>query len=417
MSAEHVFVVQGGSRLSGTIRVPGAKNSALKLLAASILTDAKVVLQDVPGIADVPVMIDLLRSIGTEVTHEGATVTLQTSADPDVRPDADKMTRIRASISLLGPLVGRLGEARLALPGGDRIGKRSIDLHLDGLRQMGAEVTQTDDEVHVRADRLHGARITLEFPSVGATENLIMAAVRADGVTVIDNAAREPEIQDLCRMLVGMGATIDGVGSATVTVQGTRDLSGITWTVVPDRIEVGTWIVAAALAGDEVVIDNVRAGDLTMPLTKFRAAGVDLDEEPDRLVVRGSTIHPTNVVTLPYPGFPTDMQPQMMVLLTQARGASRCTENVFESRFAFVDELRKMGADVKIDGHHAIIRGRTALHGATLNGLDVRAGAAGVIAGLIADGETTITDIHHIERGYEHFVDRLRGLGADLERR
>jgi UDP-N-acetylglucosamine 1-carboxyvinyltransferase len=317
----------------------------------------------------------------------------------------------------LGPLVGRLGEARLALPGGDRIGKRAIDLHLDGLRQMGAEVSEADDEVHVRADRLHGARITLEFPSVGATENLIMAAVRADGVTVIDNAAREPEIQDLCRMLVGMGASIDGIGSATVTIHGTRDLSGITWTVVPDRIEIGTWIVTAALAGDEVVIDNVRSSDLTLPLAKFRAAGVDLDEEPDRLVVRGSTIHPTNVVTLPYPGFPTDMQPQMMVLLTQAHGASRCTENVFESRFAFVDELRRMGADVKIDGHHAIIRGPTPLYGAALNGLDVRAGAAGVIAGLIADGETIITDIHHIERGYEHFVDRLRALGADLERR
>jgi UDP-N-acetylglucosamine 1-carboxyvinyltransferase len=244
-----------------------------------------------------------------------------------------------------------------------------------------------------------------------------MAAVRADGVTVIDNAAREPEIQDLCRMLVGMGASIDGIGSATVTIHGTRDLSGITWTVVPDRIEIGTWIVTAALAGDEVVIDNVRSSDLTLPLAKFRAAGVDLDEEPDRLVVRGSTIHPTNVVTLPYPGFPTDMQPQMMVLLTQAHGASRCTENVFESRFAFVDELRRMGAEVKIDGHHAIIRGPTPLHGAALNGLDVRAGAAGVIAGLIADGETIITDIHHIERGYEHFVDRLRALGADLERR
>jgi len=417
MSADPMFVVQGGSRLSGTIRVPGAKNSALKLLAASILTEAKVVLRDVPAIADVPVMIDLLRSIGVDVTHESSTVTLQTSADPNVSPDPEQMARIRASISLLGPLVGRLGEARLALPGGDRIGKRAIDLHLDGLRQMGAEVSETDDEVHVRADRLHGARITLEFPSVGATENLVMAAVRADGVTVIDNAAREPEIQDLCRMLVGMGATIDGIGSATVTIRGTRDLSGITWTVVPDRIEVGTWIVTAALAGDEVVIDNVRTSDLTLPLAKFRAAGVDIDEELDRLVVRGSTIQPTNVVTLPYPGFPTDMQPQMMVLLTQAHGASRCTENVFESRFAFVDELARMGADVKIDGHHAIIRGPTSLHGASLKGLDVRAGAAGVIAGLIADGETIVTDIHHIERGYEHFVDRLRSLGADLERR
>ena len=417
MSAEHVFVVRGGSRLSGTIRVPGAKNSALKLLAAAILTESEVVLNDVPAIADVPVMVELLRSIGADVTHEGSKVRIRAATDPDSNPAPEQMQRIRASISLLGPLMGRLGEARVALPGGDRIGKRSIDLHLEGLRQMGAETVETDDEVHVRADRLHGARITLEFPSVGATENLIMAAVRADGVTVIDNAAREPEIQDLCRMLVGMGASIDGIGSATVTIHGTRDLSGITWTVVPDRIEVGTWIVAAAVAGDQVVIDNVRTSDLTLPLAKFRAAGVDLDEDGDRLVVRGSTIHPTNVVTLPYPGFPTDMQPQMMVLLTQARGASRCTENVFESRFAFVDELRKMGADVKIDGHHAIIRGATPLHGAMLNGLDVRAGAAGVIAGLIADGETIVTDIHHIERGYEHFVDRLRALGADLERR
>lgn len=413
---DDVFVVRGGAPLRGAVRVPGAKNSVLKLIAAALLTDDPVELRDVPDIADVPVMADLVAGVGVAVERGDTSLRLHAAGDPSSSPDPALVASIRASTSLLGPLVGRVRRARLALPGGDQIGRRGIDLHLAGLTAMGAEVRRVDGGVEVEAPRLHGARITLEFPSVGATENLVMAAVLADGVSVIDNAAREPEIQDLCRMLVAMGAAIDGIGSATLTISGVDRLDGVSWNVVPDRIQIGTWIVAAAVTGGDVTIDNVRVSDLTLPLAKFRAAGVDIDEGQGSLRVRPGTPTPTNVVTLPYPGFPTDMQPQMMVLLSQIPGTSRCTENVFESRFSFVDELRRMGADIKIDGHHAVIRGGMPLTGAVLNALDVRAGAAGVIAGLVASGETVVTDIHHIDRGYHEFDATMRALGADVRR-
>jgi UDP-N-acetylglucosamine 1-carboxyvinyltransferase len=416
---DDVFVVRGGSRLSGTVRVQGAKNSALKLFAAALLTPEPTILRDVPAIADVPVMAELVRSLGCDVVARGDGVfAIGGVAMPRLQPDPAGTAAIRASTSLLGALVARRRRARLTLPGGDRIGARSIDLHLAGLTAMGARVIEDDDAVDVSAPRLHGADITLEFPSVGATENLVMAATLADGVTTIDNAAREPEIQDLCRMLVAMGARIEGIGSATVRIRGVAELGGVDWTVVPDRIEAGTWASAAAVTRGRLRIDNVRPADLLLTLTKLRSTGVAVEEGDDHLLVRGDVapLRPTNVVTLPYPGFPTDMQPQMMVLLSQADGASRCTENVFESRFSFVDELARMGADIKIDGHHAIVRGPTPLHGARLKALDVRAGAAGVLAGLVADGETVVTDVHHIDRGYEDFVGRLRRLGADVER-
>jgi UDP-N-acetylglucosamine 1-carboxyvinyltransferase len=277
--------------------------------------------------------------------------------------------------------------------------------------------SNSTEAVEVRADDLHGASITLEFPSVGATENLVMAAVLADGVTVIDNAAREPEIQDLCRMLFAMGAHIDGIGTSRLRVEGVDELSGVTWHTVPDRIQAGTWAVAAGLTGGEIRVEGVRPSDLTLVVAKLRVAGMVIDEQPEAIVAKGGHLRSCNFVTLPYPGFPTDMQPQMMVLLTQAEGNSRCTENVFESRFAFVDELRRMGADISIDGHHAIVRGPTPLRGATLDALDVRAGAAGVLAGLVAQGETIVTEIHHIDRGYHDFDQTLQSLGAHVERR
>jgi UDP-N-acetylglucosamine 1-carboxyvinyltransferase len=418
LHTDDVFVVRGGRPLRGVVRVPGAKNSALKLMAASLLTDEPVELQDVPSIADVPIMADLVRSLGSDVASpDPSRFRFHAAGEVGHEPAKAGMAAIRASISLLGALVGRDRRALLALPGGDKIGARGIELHLNGLAQMGAEIDLRGDVVDVTAPRLHGAEITLEFPSVGATENLVMAAVLAEGTTVIDNAAREPEIQDLCRMLAAMGADLEGIGSATVTIHGVDRLHGVTWTVIPDRIEAGTWVVAGAITGGEIRVENVRPTDLTLPLVKLRAAGVEVEECADHLHVRPSELHATNVVTLPYPGFPTDMQPQMMVLLSQAVGASRCTENVFESRFAFVDELAKMGADIKIDGHHAIIRGPSPLHGAQLNGLDVRAGAAGVLAGLVAEGETVVTAIHHIDRGYQDLAGRMRSLGADVERR
>jgi len=417
---EQVLRVHGGGPLVGTVQLSGAKNSVLKLMAASLLADGEVRLSAVPDITDVPVMAAVLAGLGVDVIHDAdaGTCRLEVVDPTGIRPPRDAVTRIRASISCLGPLVARRGAAELALPGGDRIGARSIDLHLTGLIAMGATVEHSDDAVAVRAPALHGARITLDFPSVGATENLIMAATLAEGRTVIENAAREPEIADLCRMLVAMGAKIAGVGTPTVTVDGVERLTGVRWETCPDRIEAGTYLIAAALTGGEVRVERVRADDLTLPLRKLADAGVDVSIEGATITVtrRGGPLQPVDVVTLPYPGFPTDLQPQMMVLLTQAHGMSRCTENVFESRFSFVDQLRRMGADIDVDGHHAMLSGPTQLHGATLEGLDVRAGAAGVLAGLVADGETVVHDVEHIDRGYAHFVERLRALGADVVR-
>lgn len=413
-----VFIVHGGVALRGTVTLSGAKNSALKLMAAGLLTDEPLTLDAVPRIADVPVMADILRGLGADVDLDEAAgrCTIHAADDPTWDAPDDAVTRIRASISCLGPLVARTRRARLALPGGDRIGARSIDLHLRGLDAMGVEVIERPAEVEVVAHQLHGADITLDFPSVGATENLIMAATLADGTTSLDNAAREPEIQDLCRLLVAMGARIDGIGSPTVTIEGVDRLSGATWETCPDRIEAGTYAMAAALTGGHVRIERVRPADLTIPLLKLRAAGVEVTEQDDAIEVRGGDLHAVDVVTLPYPGFPTDLQPQLMVLLTQAAGTSRCTENVFESRFSFVRELTRMGADVVVDGHHAMIQGPTRLRGATLTGLDVRAGAAGTLAGLVATGRTIVRDVHHVDRGYADLVPRLAALGADVVR-
>ena len=415
-----VLRVHGGGPLEGTIRLSGAKNSVLKLMAASLLADGAVDLSEVPSISDVPVMGAVLEGLGVAVTHDvdAGTCRLEVHDDRTLRPPRDAVTRIRASVACLGPLVARRGAAELALPGGDRIGARSIDLHLDGLTAMGATVEHADDGVVVRSQRLHGARITLDFPSVGATENLVMAATLAQGRTVIENAAREPEIADLCRMLVAMGARITGIGTPTIMVEGVERLQGVAWETCPDRIEAGTYLVAAALTGGRVRVERVRPDDLTLPLRKLADAGASVDVEGDTVTVeRGvAELRPVDVVTLPYPGFPTDLQPQMMVLLTQADGMSRCTENVFESRFSFVEQLRRMGADIDVDGHHAHLSGPTRLHGATLDGLDVRAGAAGVLAGLVAEGETVVRDVHHIDRGYADFVPRLRALGADVVR-
>ncbi len=416
-AVDEVFVVRGGACLEGEVTVPGAKNSALKLMAASLLAPGTTTLHNVPAIADVPVMADILRGLGAEVALSGGTCRITWEDVPAWHAPPDAVSRIRASISTLGPLVGRVGRARLALPGGDDIGARSIDMHLDGLARMGAEISTGDGTVEVVADELSGVRLTLDFPSVGATENLVMAAVLADGVTEIENAAREPEVQDLCRMLVAMGASIDGIGDPTVRIGGVDALEPVTWRTCPDRIEAGTWAVAAAVTGGDVRMAPVRCDDLRMPLLKLEAAGARVERGPDHLRVTGGDLAATDVVTLPYPGFPTDLQAQMMVLLSQADGTSMCTENVFESRFSFVEELRRMGADVEIEGHHALIRGPRPLRGALLRGLDVRAGAAGVIAGLVAEGTTVVTDVHHVDRGYGDLAGRLRALGAQVHRR
>lgn len=414
-TVDEVFVVRGGVELHGTVRVSGAKNSALKLMAAALLTDEPIHISELPSIADVPIMADLLLGLGVEVSLSDSNVTIQ-ATNPTAHAPKDAVQRLRASIACLGPLVGRLGEAQIAFPGGDRIGARTIDLHLRGLALMGATVEANDGEVRVTAKQLQGAMITLDFPSVGATENLMMAAVLADGVTVIENAAREPEIQDLARMLVSMGARISGIGSPSLRITGVEHLSGTSWVTCPDRIEAGTYAIAAAITGGDVEITNISPADLTLPFMKLRAAGATITEGVSSARVSAGQLVATNVVTLPYPGFPTDLQPQMMVLLTQAAGDSRCTENVFESRFSFVNELGALGADITLDGHHAVIHGPTELVGTTLAGLDIRAGAAGVLAGLVATGETIVQDVHHIDRGYAQFVPQLQALGAQIRR-
>jgi UDP-N-acetylglucosamine 1-carboxyvinyltransferase len=413
-----VFRVRGGAPLVGSVHLAGAKNSVLKLMAASLLADGPVRITAVPRIADVPVMAEVLEGlgVGVDLDAEAGTCVLTPSGQPRHEAPRDAVTRIRASIACLGPLVARQRRARIAFPGGDRIGTRSIDLHVEGLVAMGATVDVHDGEVSVEAPDLHGARITLAFPSVGATENLVMAATLAEGTTILDNAAREPEVVDLCRMLVAMGARIEGIGSSTLTIEGVERLGGTDWETCPDRIEAGTYLIAAALTGGDVTVHRVRADDLVIPLGRLRAAGAEVHVTDDAIRVVGGELRAVDVVTLPYPGFPTDLQPQMMVLQTQARGTSQCTENVFESRFSFVDELRRMGADITIGDHHAMLVGPTRLTGATLSGLDVRAGAAGVLAGLVAEGETIVRDVHHVDRGYADFADRLAALGGDVER-
>jgi len=419
-TATDELVVRPAGPLRGAVVVNGAKNSALKLMAATVLAPGRSRLRNLPAIADVPVMADLLRGVGVDVDLDAATgsATLDASGPLEPAPPAEAVRAIRASISTLGALVGRCGWAELALPGGDNIGARSIDLHLRGLQAMGAEVSWDGPVVRVEAPDLHGAHVRLAFPSVGATENLLMAAVLAEGTTTIENAAREPEVQDLCRMLRQMGAAVRGVGSPTLVVDGVQRLRPAEWSTCPDRIEAGTFAAMAGLTGGDVLLERVRARDLDLPLEKLAAMGVRVDPSPRGLRVRAlDGLSPVAVQTLPYPGFPTDLQPQFLVLLTQAAGVGRVTENVFEARFAFIEGLRRMGADVVVEGHHAIVRGPTPLHGAVLEGLDVRAGVAGIMAGMVASGETVVRDPHHVDRGYADVVTRLRQLGADVERR
>jgi UDP-N-acetylglucosamine 1-carboxyvinyltransferase len=325
------------------------------------------------------------------------------------------VTRMRASIQVLGPLLARLGRVRVALPGGDAIGSRPIDLHLKGLERMGAKFMSEHGYVEGSADRLHGTDVLLEFPSVGATENLMMAAATAEGRTLIENAAREPEIQDLAAFLNAAGARISGAGTPTILIEGVDDLSSVEHEIVPDRIEAGTFAIAAAASKGDVTLQGVAAHHLELPLQKLEEAGADVHRGEDQVrIVMSDRPRAIDLVTLPFPGFPTDLQPPMMVLLAQGYGSSILTENVFESRFLFVDELNRMGSQIRVEGHHAVIRGVEKLSGAPVQAPDIRAGAALVVGGICAEGETTVYDVGHIERGYEDFVSKLETLDADI---
>jgi UDP-N-acetylglucosamine 1-carboxyvinyltransferase len=414
------FRVVGGARLEGGVRVPGAKNSVLKLMAAALLAEGTTTLVDVPDILDVRIMAELQRRLGCDVAYEpgrGA-VTVSVPDVPKHRADYDLVRAMRASISVLGPLVARCGEAEVALPGGDAIGSRGLDMHVSGLEALGATVWVDHGYLVAQAPRgLRGTHIRLEFPSVGATENLVMAAVLAQGRTVLDNVAREPEVVDLCRMLRRMGAQIDGIASSTLEVEGVEGLSSVEHRVVPDRIVAGTWAFAAMLTGGDVIVRNGEPGHLELVIDKLSDAGADIATLDDGFrVVAPERPKAIDVATLPYPGFPTDLQPFVVALDSLAEGAAMVTENLFEARFRFVQEIARLGAHVRVDGHHAFVRGVTRLSGAPVEAHDIRAGAALVLAGLAAEGETTVCRVDHVDRGYDRFDHALRTLGADVRR-
>jgi UDP-N-acetylglucosamine 1-carboxyvinyltransferase len=399
------------------VQIGGAKNSALKLLAAALLAPGRSVIENVPRIADCLTMTEVVEHLGAAVRWDGHTVEIDAAPVDSQDAPYELVSRMRASIIVLGPLLARFGRARVAMPGGCNIGSRKIDLHLRGLERMGISFEQEHGYLEATG-RLQGAVVSLGFPSVGATENLLMAAVAAHGTTVIDNAAREPEIVDLAEMLSAMGARIDGAGSHTIEVEGVDRFEPVHHVVVPDRVEAGTFAVATVAAGGDVLLAGARGEHLELPLSKLAEAGARITDEGDGVRVRmdGRPEALDPVVTLPYPGFATDLQPQMLAMLATARGTSIVAENVFEGRFMFVEELERMGADILTRGNHAVIRGVDRLSAAPVRALDIRAGAAMVIAGLTADGTTEISDVHFIDRGYEGLEDKLTGLGAEVRR-
>jgi len=413
------FLVRPSSPLSGTVRVSGAtKNAGLKQMAAALLAPGTTVLRNVTPVADLDVMLDVMRAIGAGVEWVD-TDELHIDASGKLAPEApyELVTRMRASINVLGPLLARCGEARVAMPGGDNIGSRKLDMHFRGLEAMGAELSVVHGFIEARCNALGGARIVLDFPSVGATENLLTAAVLAKGETIIENAAREPEITDLAGFLNRMGAQVHGAGTSTIEIDGVDRLAPVESSLMGDRIEAGTFLMACGIAGGEITIEGTELAHLEMVVIKLVEMGLDVRQVPDGLQVRATErLHAVDVATLPYPGFATDFMPLAVALLATADGTAIVTENVFDNRFSFVDELNRMGADIRNEGRHAVVRGVARLSAAPVRALDVRAGAALVLAGLRADGETAVLDPYHVDRGYPDLPSKLRSLGADVER-
>jgi UDP-N-acetylglucosamine 1-carboxyvinyltransferase len=420
MTAMERFRVVGGARLSGDVRVTGAKNSVLKVMAAALLAQGPTTLTDVPQILDVEIMGELLRRLGCDVDYDpvASTVTIDVPEQLGHQADYDLVRRIRASICVLGPLIARCGQAEVAMPGGDAIGSRPLDFHIAGLSKLGAALSNEHGYIVASVpDRLTGATVWLDFPSVGATENVLMAAVLADGTTVIDNAAREPEIVDLAQMLQQMGAKIDGIGTSTLTVEGVDGLSPTRHAIVPDRIVAGTWAFAAAMTRGDVAVHGARAEHLEIALDKLSSSGAEIELLDDGFrVTMDRRPVAVDAVTLPYPGLATDLQPVVMALNAIADGAAMVTENIFEGRFVFASELARLGAHVRTDGHHAVVRGVPRLSGAPVRASDIRAGAALTLAGLVAEGVTYVSDVVHVDRGYPGFDAQLRALGADVTR-
>ena len=409
------IVVEGGVPLRGQIEVSGAKNAVLPLMAATLLADGVSVIDESPWLADVEVMSAVLTSLGLSCDYICGGLHINSSGLTHTEAPAELVCKMRASFLIMGPLLARCGRARMSLPGGCAIGARPIDLHLKGFETLGAEISIDNGYIEAKANRLSGKQIYLDFPSVGATENLMMAAALADGHTVIGNAAEEPEIVDLSNMLSAMGAKIKGAGTNIIRIEGVKELKPARHTVIPDRIEAGSFMVMAAATGGELIITNVITEHIKSVTAKLKEAGVTVEEGYDGVhVIGGPQLHSADVKTLPYPGFPTDLQAQFMALLTLAGGTSVITETVFENRFRHAEELRKMCADIKTNGHSAVINGVKCLRGAAVKATDLRAGAAMIVAALAAEGITEISDIHYIERGYENICGKLAAVGAKI---
>ena len=414
-----VIKVEGGLPVSGEIRVEGAKNSALKLMAATIMAPGVNTLTNVPNISDVHVMGKVLKRLGATIdVVDEHTLIIDTTNVSKWEAPYDLVVKMRASTAVLGPLLARFGKAVVAMPGGCNLGARKIDMHILGLEALGVQFETAHGNIHASAPNgIIGANVTLEFASVGATENLIMASVHAKGTTTIDNAAREPEIVDLANMLNEMGAKIRGAGTPVIEIEGVSELNPVTHAVVGDRIEAGTFIAAAAMTGGPIRVVGFKPEHLGLVLKKYEAMGVKIEREEDGVTASADgRLRSVDIQTLPFPGFPTDMQAQTMAMLALADGQCVITENIFENRFMFASEIARMGANIRIEGHHAIVHGVEGLSGAQVESPDLRGGAALVLSGLVAEGETTVSAIHHIERGYEHFVDKLCALGAHVWR-
>lgn len=411
------YVIEGGAEIKGEVRVSGAKNSVLKLMAAATMAETPSIIHNVPDIADVRTMMELLQFMDFGVSFSEGTIKIEPASSPKLEAPYHLVQRMRASTCVLGALVSRFGKAKVSMPGGCSIGARPIDLHMSGLSQMGASIEVSHGFIIAETKSLNGTTICLDYASVGATENFLMAGALAKGKTIIENAAKEPEIVDLAEFLRKMGAIIEGDGTSTISIEGVSALKGAEHTVIGDRIEAGTYLIAGAAARGEIRVTDFDPAHLEIPIEKMKECGCEFDIDRSSVTVRASgRLKGIEVQTLPYPGFPTDLQPQMQVLLSTSDGVSFITENVFENRFMISDELNRLGANIKRREHHAIIRGVEHLSGAPVTAPDLRAGAALVIAGLIAEGITEVNDIHHIDRGYENFEEKISSIGGKIRR-
>lgn len=410
-------MIKGGERLTGTVAISGAKNSAVALIPAAILADSPMKIENLPDIRDVRILVEILQDLGAKVDYHGDTMWIDPSNMINKPMPNGKVKELRASYYLMGALLGKFGEAIVGLPGGCNIGPRPIDQHIKGFESLGANVTNDSGKMHLKADQLVGTRIFLDVVSVGATINIMLAASKAKGITIIENAAKEPEIVDVATILNSMGARITGVGTDIIRIQGVDKLTGCKHSIIPDRIEAGTYMIIAAATEGDITLLNVIPKHLESVSAKLREMGAIVEESDDSIRVVGQSEYKTvDIKTLPYPGFPTDLQQPFSALLTKAKGTSIVTDNIYTSRFRHIDELRRMGANMKVEGRSAVIEGITQLQGAKVKATDLRAGAALVVAGLMAEGITQISDVHHIDRGYENLEKKLHSLGATIWR-